>query len=196
MTEFFKSPFRILQLHGNQDGRLLETFVRELRQSQFARITARRHIRAAEHLLHWAGRKGISPLTFNEDTVDEFDRHLTRCRCKSYGHTHRRDLQTGARLFVGSLRKAELIPQSIRTVVEDTQILVQFRGWMRKNRGTCEATLSNYCLHLRALMRAVGDDPRKFKARSLRQFVQETSERGVGQLGNSASPPSERFCAI
>jgi hypothetical protein len=59
MTELFKSPFRIFQLRGGQNGQLLDTFLQELQQSGFAKITARRHIRTAEHLLHWAGRKGI-----------------------------------------------------------------------------------------------------------------------------------------
>ena len=55
MTKFFESPF-ILQLRGGQDGRLLDAFIQELVQSGFAEITARRHIRAAEHLLYWAKR--------------------------------------------------------------------------------------------------------------------------------------------
>lgn len=177
VTEFFESPFRILQLRGGQDGRLLDVFVQELRQAGFARITARRHIRAAEHLLYWANRKGMSPTTFEEHTVDEFARHLLRCRCKGYGHTRRRDLQKGARLFVDSLRRAELLPMpSIQLTVEDPHVLVLFRDWMRKHRGTCDATLYNYCRHLRALLGTVGDDTSKFEARSLRQFVQETSQ--------------------
>ena len=36
MTEFFESPFRILQLRGGQDGRLLDVFIQELVQSGFA----------------------------------------------------------------------------------------------------------------------------------------------------------------
>src|SRR5580658_6028722 len=84
MTEFFKSPLRIFQLRGGQNGQLLDTFLRELQQSGFAKITVRRHIRTAEHLLYWARLKGISPSAFNEDTVDKFARHLTRCRCKGY----------------------------------------------------------------------------------------------------------------
>jgi len=110
MTQFFESSFRILQLRGGQDGRLLDVFIQELVQSGFAEITARRHIRAAEHLLYWAKRKGISPATFDEHTLDEFTHHLGRCCCKSYGSTHRQDLQKGARLFVCSLRRAELLP--------------------------------------------------------------------------------------
>ena len=59
MTEFFESRFRILQLRSGQHGPLLDTFVQELRELGFAKITARRHIRAAEHLLYWANLTGI-----------------------------------------------------------------------------------------------------------------------------------------
>jgi len=166
MTDFFESTFRILQLRGGRDGQLLDVFAQELRQSGFAKITARRHIRAAEHLLYWAKRTDISPATFDEHTLDEFVRHLPRCRCKSYGRTHRRDLQRGARLFIGSLRRAGLLPMpSTQQTAEDPHVLVLFRDWMRRLRGTCDATL-----------RTVGDDTSKFEARSLRQFVQETSQ--------------------
>lgn len=194
MTEFFKSPFRILQLRGGQDGRLLDVFIQELVQSGFAEITARRHIRAAEHLLYWAKRKGISPATFDEHTLEEFARHLGRCRCKSYGRTHRRDLQKGARLFLSSLRRADLLPMpSTQETVEVPPVLMRFRGWMRKHRATCDATLYNYCLHLRALLRTVGDDTSKFEARSLRQFVLETSQRSGWATGKQCTTALRAF---
>jgi len=194
MTEFFESQFRILQLRGGHGGRLLDVFTQELVQSGFAEITARRHIRAAEHLLYWAKRKGISPATFDEHTLDEFTRHLRRCCCKSYGRTNRRDLQKGARLFIGSLRRAELLPMpSTQETVEDPHVLVLFRSWMRRHRGTCDATLYNYCLHLRALLRTVGDDTSKFEARSLRQFVQETSQRCGWATGKQCTTAMRAF---
>ena len=193
MTEFFESQFRILQLRGGQNGRLLDVFTQELVQSGFAEITARRHIRAAEHLLYWAKRKGISPVTFDEHALDDFGRHLRRCCCKSYGHTNRRELQKGARLFIGSLRRAGLLPvPSAQDTVEDPHVLVQFRSWMRRHRGTCDVTLYNYCLHLRALLRTVGDDTR-FGARSLRQFVQETSQRCGWATGKKCTTAMRAF---
>jgi integrase/recombinase XerD len=194
MTEFFASPFRILQLRGGQGGRLLDVFTQELVLSGFAEITARRHIRAAEHLLYLAKRKGISPATFDEHTLDEFARHLRRCCCKSYGHRHRRDLQRGARLFVGSLRRAELLQMpSTQESVEDPHVLVLFRCWMRRHRGTCDVTLYNYCLHLRALLRTLGDDTSKFEARSLRKFVQERSQRCGWATGKQCTTAMRAF---
>ena len=193
MTEFFESPFRILQLRGGQDGHLLDVFAQELRQSGFAKITARRHLRAAEHLLYWARRKDASPATFDEGTVDEFVLHLRRCRCKNYGRTHRRDLRKGARLFVSSLRRAGLLPRPFTQAVEEPLVLLLFRDWMRQHRGTCDATLYNYCRPLRELLKAVGDDPRKFEARSLRRFVQETCQRSGWATGKRCTTAVRAF---
>lgn len=194
MTEYFESPFRILQLRGGQYGQLLDVFAQELRQSGFAVITARRHIRAAEHLLYWAKRKDISPEAFNEQTLDEFTGHLRRCRCANFGRTHRRDLQKGAQLCIGSLRRAGLLPRpSTQETVEDPQVLVLFHDWMRRHRGTCDATLYNYCRHLRVLLRTTGEDPSKFEARSLRQFVQETCQRSGWATGKQCTTAVRAF---
>ena len=57
LAEFFESALRIQELRDGPDGRVLEGFAQELCQAGYAEITARRHIRAAEHLIHWLGRK-------------------------------------------------------------------------------------------------------------------------------------------
>jgi integrase/recombinase XerD len=194
MIEFFKSPFRIQQLRGGQDGHLLDIFTEDLRKSGFAQITARRHIRAAEHLLYWANRKGIGLSAFDDHALDEFARHLRRCRCKGFGHTHRRDLQNGARLFIGNLRRVALLPiPSVQETVEDPHVLVLFRDWMRRHRGTCDATLYNYNQHLRALLKTIGDDTSEFEARSLRQFVQDTCQRSGWATGKQCTTAVRTF---
>ncbi|MDA1316253.1 MAG: site-specific integrase [Acidobacteria bacterium] len=196
ITEFFESPFRILQLRSGQDGELLDVFAQQLRQSGFAKITARRHLRAAEHLLYWAKRKGVSPATFDEGTLEEFALHLHRCRCKNFGQTQQRDLQKGARWFLESLRRVGLLPRPTQEAVEEPQVLLLFRDWMRRHRGTCDATLSNYCRPVRLLLRTLGDDPSKFEAQSLRQFVQETCQRSgcaTGKLCTTALRAFLRF---
>jgi hypothetical protein len=42
---------------------------------------------------------------------------------------------------------------------------------MRQQRGTCDATLQNYGLDLRNLLKVLGEDPARFDAESLRKFV-------------------------
>jgi|HubBroStandDraft_1064217.scaffolds.fasta_scaffold21319_2 integrase/recombinase XerD len=178
-AEFFDSPTRIQELHDGQDGHLLEGFAQELCRAGYAEITARRHIRAAEHLIHWIHRKGKSIAALDEKIIEEFVQHLNRCRCPRYGRTHRRDLRKGARLFLRYIRFADLVTTRVvvEQVVADPDLLISFCAWMRQQRGTCDATLYNYSLHLRDLLRDLGEDPAKFIAQDLRQFILDTSQR-------------------
>jgi hypothetical protein len=134
LTEFFESPLRIQELRDGPDGRLLEGFAQELCQAGYAEITARRHIRAAEHLIHWAGRRGKVIAALDEPMIEEFVQHLIRCRCPRYGRTHRRDLRKGARLFLRFARFADIVmTRAVEEIIVDPALLVSFRGWMASN---------------------------------------------------------------
>jgi integrase/recombinase XerD len=67
LAEFFESALRIQELRDGPDGRVLEGFAQELCQAGYAEITARRHIRAAEHLIHWLGRNDLPPVNSTRD---------------------------------------------------------------------------------------------------------------------------------
>jgi site-specific recombinase XerD len=62
---------------------------------------------------------------------------------------------------------------AVERTSSDPALLLAFRQWMRRQRGTCESTLDNYGIHIRALLKQVGEDPAAFDARSLRAFVME-----------------------
>lgn len=178
LAKYFESSLRIQELRGGPDGHVLEGFAQQLCQAGYAEITARRHIRAAEHLIHWIGRKSRTVATLDERVVDEFVHHLNRCRCPHYGHTHLRDLWRGARLFLRYVRFADIV--ATRAEVEppvDAALLLSFRDWMRRQRGTCDATLIGYSIPIRDLLKSLGEDPGRFEAQSLRQFIMDTSER-------------------
>jgi site-specific recombinase XerD len=64
---------------------------------------------------------------------------------------------------------------------------------MRRHRGTCDATLYNYNQHLRALLKAIGDDTSEFEARSLRQFVQDTCQRSGWATGKQCTTAVRAF---
>src|SRR5664280_395980 len=178
LSEFFGSPSRIQELREGQDGHLLEGFAQELCQAGYAKITARRHIRAAEHLIHWVNQQGGAVATLDKRMVEEFVGHLNRCRCPRYGHTHLRDLRNGAGLFLRYARFADLVTtRLVEEIIVDPALLVSFCGWMRKQRGTCDATLYSYRRHVRDLLKSMGEDPGRFDAQSLRQFVLDASKR-------------------
>jgi site-specific recombinase XerD len=178
LEEFFDGSSRVQSLRDSPGGPLLEGFAAELFQAGYAEITARRHIRAAEHLIYWSGGEGIPTPSLTDSVLERFDRHLDECRCPSYGHTHRLDLLNGARLFLKHLLGAGKITTSVaEPTAQDPFLLTAFCEWMRRQRGTCDFTLYNYSLSLRDLLKRFGDDPDRLDAKSLRQFVLERSQQ-------------------
>ena len=70
-TGFLESAVCMQEIGGGPDGRLLEGCALEVCQAGYAEITARRHIRAAEHLIHWMGRKSRAVADLDEQTIEE-----------------------------------------------------------------------------------------------------------------------------
>lgn len=178
LGNFFDSPLRVQALRDGPGGALLEGFAHELCQAGYAKTTARRHLRVAEHLIYWTGREGISVHSLNEQVLQCFDDHLSRCQCPGYGHAHRLELLNGARLFLGHLRGAGVITAcGAEPAAQDPVLLTAFCQWMRQQRGTGDLTLYNYSISIRDLLRCIGEDPDRLDAQSLRQFVLERSHK-------------------
>src|ERR1039457_3635530 len=94
---------RVRSLCSSPHGPLLESFARELIHSRYANLTARRHIRSAEHFIDLTTRKGIPLPQWNWDALQSFSKHLSRRRC-SYGHATPTNQITGATQFLQHLR--------------------------------------------------------------------------------------------
>jgi len=180
LSEYFDSAERMEELRAGRAGPFFEGFARKLYEAGYAEITARRHLRAAEHLIYWADRQGTAVRNLTAPSLEGFGRHFGRCRCARYGRSHRVDVLNGARLFFKHLQDVGLIAVAdVRPLVQDPALLTEFRGWMRQQRGTHETTLVNYSNHIRRLLKRIGEKPEKFDAKGLRQFVLHIS-RGSG----------------
>lgn len=176
--QFFDRPSRIQSLRDGPGGPLLESFAKELCQGGYAEITARRHIRAAEHLLYWTDREDNPISSLTEKFLERFGHHLDKCRCPGYGHSNRLQLLNGARLFLKHLWRTGLIKApDIESTTQDPILFTKFCQWMRRQRGTSDLTLYNYSLYIRDLLKRLGEDPVRFDALSLRQFVLEKSQK-------------------
>ena len=151
--QFFDGASRVQELRDSPGGPFLERFAEELFHAGYAEITARRHIRAAEHLINWSGSEGIPISSLTEKLIEQFDDHLNGCQCPRYGHTHRLDLLNGVRLFLKHLRGTGEITTSVeQPTVQDPVLLAAFCEWMRQQRGACDLTLYNYSLSIRDLL--------------------------------------------
>jgi integrase/recombinase XerD len=191
LSKFFASHTRIEALRDGPDGSLLESFARSLSEAGYATSTTRAHLRAAEHFIHWIHRNGKSLSESNEQVLAQFDSHLRRCRCQHYGHAKQEAVIHGARLFMSHLRDLGVTAAAAPKNPEDSDLLLAFRQWMRQQRGTGDATLSNYSFHLRELLERFGK-PMQFDASMLRGLILEKS-RSCGWAAAKASTTALRM---
>lgn len=175
LSKFFKSRGRMQALRNGPAGSLLESFAQALSERGYATVTARRHLRAAEHFIFWTHRHGMQLCKLNDQLLARFDSHLGRCHCPHYGHA-RLKVAHGAHLFLTYLRDGRIITQRwIKPLLHDPHLLGAFCQWMHQHRNTCDATLDNYSLYICELLRRFGEEPSRFDARRLRAFVLEKS---------------------
>ena len=172
LSQFFDAPGRIRAIRSSPSGALLEGFADYLFQSGYAELSARRHIRSAEHIVHWATRRGLAVSKLDDSALERFGDHLTRCRCGRYSRAHPVHILTGARLFLRHLQGVdEPAIRATEQVELEPALLKSFREWMCEYRGTSERTLYNYAIPIRELLRRLDEDPSKLDARCLRSFV-------------------------
>jgi hypothetical protein len=60
LSKFFVARWRIRSLEESPAGPCLAGFARTLGRRDYAPMTGRRHLRAAEHVIDWAHRHGLS----------------------------------------------------------------------------------------------------------------------------------------
>ncbi len=179
LSEFFVAPQRIRAIRNGPAGNLVEGFAQVLFQRGYSEISARRHIRAAEHLMYWADRRSLSVQDLDGQILKQFDEHLGCCRCKHFACAQPAGVLAGARLFLRHVQDVAFPEIRGRQVVtEAPPLLAAFCVWMRERRGTTERSLYNYSLPIRELLSFIGNDPTVLDAACLRQFVLKQSVRG------------------
>ena len=76
LTDLFESAGRVQALRNGPGGTLLEAFAQALVRDRYAAITACRHLRAAEHFVHWADRIGLPLTGAVRSALERFGRHI------------------------------------------------------------------------------------------------------------------------
>lgn len=172
LSHFFESPRRIHEIRSSPSGELIKGYADYLFQSGYAKISARRYIRSAEHIVRWASRSGLPVSELDDMALKRFGDHLKRCRCGRYCRFSRVEILSGARLFLRHSQGLDTTVIRLSSPADSPPVLLQsFCQWMREHRGTSEPTLYNYGLPIRELIRRLGEDPTKLDAQRLRKFV-------------------------
>jgi site-specific recombinase XerD len=180
LSEYFESPSRVHTLRCGPYGSWLEGFGSHLFQSGYSRITARQHIRSAEHLICWSGHRHISLLDIDGSALQRFRQHLSRCRCGRFSCFNHREILAGVELFLSHVQGIDHSGSRARRIVAKPELWNRFCEWMTAQRGTTNQGLCNYRRPILNLLRCVGEDPTQLDAFRLRQFVVDEC-RGVSR---------------
>lgn len=176
LSHFYEGPARVREIRSGPSGALIEGFADYLFENGYAEISARRHIRSAEHIVCWAGRSDVSVSELDDRALKRFRDHLKRCRCGRYCRSNRVEILSGARLFLRHSQGLDTATARPPSPDDSMPVLLQsFCHWMREHRSTSKLTLYNYGLPIRELIGRLGEDLSKLDAQRLRKFVLDQS---------------------
>lgn len=195
LSQLFEAPARIRAIQNGPAGPMLESFANHLFESGYATITARRHVRSAEHIICWANRSRSVLHDLDASALKRFGSHLGRCHCGRYSCADRVDILTGARLFLTHLHggNEQHTGRITEPAVGPPALFQAFCAWMRALRGTSEQTLYNYGLRIRELFSSFGENPDDLNAAGLRQFVLQQSRTAGWAAAKSCTTALRMF---
>jgi len=151
------------ELFGEYEGRLV--------RARYHPISARLHCQSIAHFGVWIEREGRPLETINDQTLEAFERHRSTCQCPGTSRNRTRQVRSCVRGFLRHLRERGVTPVEARP--QPARWVQGFLRWMRVDRGVVDSTLTSYGSYVGDLVRVLGDDPRTYTARGLRDFVEQ-----------------------
>ena len=185
LEKYFSAPKTLRRLRGGISGPHIDAFADDLERDRYAPASAVRYIRAAVHLGCFVQRKGNVLSDIDSDTIDSFDRHLSRCRCPHFkrakvGYHSRFGVKLFHRHLVGcGICSTEPVPEMSAVPV----LVTAFCDWFRTHRGVKEPTLRQYARGATDLIQTLGEDAGQWNAQALRDFLLERA----GHTGTSTT---------
>ena len=148
---------------------LFRDYEQELVRRGYRDHVARLHLRVIAHFGVWLELQGAALETIDDETVTAFDRHRARCKCPRQSRDRGRRVLSCVRVFLRHLRERRIVESN---APPEPSVLVRlFLGWMSAQRGVVDSTLTSYRAYVSHLVDVLGDDPRTYTARDLRDFV-------------------------
>src|SRR6516225_4524193 len=175
IENYFSAPKTLQRLRAGLSGPHIDGFAEALEHRGYSHATAIRYRRAAAHLGCFVQRKGAALDDINVATLEDFRRHLSRCRCpQSHGGRTGYHARFGVKLFHRHLIQCGVCPGL--SMFTEKQHLVPplvagFQGWFQTHRGVAQPILRLYSRGAAELLDALGEDVRAWTPEVLRTFL-------------------------
>jgi site-specific recombinase XerD len=181
IEKYFSAAKTLRRLRAGLSGPHIDGFAEALEHRGYSHATAIRYLRAAAHLGCFVQRKGAALADINASTLEDFRRHLPRCRCpQSNGGRTGYHAQFGVKLFLRHLVQCGTCPSpSVSTEKQDSvpPLVAAFQAWFQTHCGVAQPTLRLYSRGAVELLGALGEDVRTWTPQALRSFLLESANQ-------------------
>jgi site-specific recombinase XerD len=175
IEKYFSAPKTLRRLRTGLSGPHIDGFAEALEHRGYSHATAIRYLRAAAHLGCFLLRKDAAFADINAAILEDFRRHLSRCRCpQSNGGRTGHHAQFGVKLFHQHLMQCGVCPSpsvSTEELNPVPPVVAAFQTWFQTHRGVAQPTLRLYARGARELIGALGEDVRAWTPQLLRAFL-------------------------
>ncbi len=160
---------------------LVDQFADHLADLGHTALTVRDYGDAARHFAVWLQRSNIAIAHVDDETCAGFANH--RCRCpggRRSDHVSARYARRAKR-FVRFLAECGVVdmPASLGPMPSEPRV-AQFQDWLRQHRGIAACTINKHGRMVTRLLAALGTDPAKYDAASIRQAI-------LGEVGGTSA---------
>lgn len=191
LERYFTSAYALRLMRAKPAAPLLEEFAAALSAADFRPRVITQRVRDAAHLCEWAAAHGLALADLGDRELARFRRHLGACRCPGNG-SRGYDSCCRIRAFLEHLRRTGVLGAPTNTS-RSPRLVEQYGGWLREQRGATEATAILHGRLIRAFVQAAGDDPGRYDARKVREFVLSRARDHERHSGGSVTTTMRSF---
>src|SRR5215831_19669992 len=147
LITYFKDPRTLARCRSGLANIYLDDFITWLENQGYRRFMIRRHVRGVVYFTDWAEAEGLAVGDLDRGALNRFCGQLEERKSLRYPSGNRRYFYHSACLFVNFLETVGAVkPCHAHGSSQDPALLLEFREWMRTQRGTLDTTLNNYRL--------------------------------------------------
>jgi len=187
LDDYFKDPHTLATYRSGIASPYLDDFIIWLENRGYHRVTIRRHIREVGHFAAWATSEGLASRALGQAALTKFHRQLEERDSLRYPSGTDKHVYQSACIFVDFLESAGVVDRCTpQAPPQSPALFLEFREWMRTQRGTLDSTINTYRQPIADLLQSLGTEPKDFDARGLREFL-------LRRVGSSSKDKLKNF---
>ncbi len=175
LEKFVEQRFVLERFRSSPVGPHIDGFAEALLRSGYAWQTGASCLRHAVHAGRWSAARDLAIEALDENAVEAFEAHLGTCECPYERPGSHERAGARVRVFLEYLREIGVASPAAVEKQAEPRGLIEFRQWMKRQRGLSDLTLRVYSRPVRGLIERLGEDPAQYGPQALRNAVLDMS---------------------